>query len=537
MTKILWHYPQADGTAYYRSYPWKRVSGIELVPANSGKKEVTWTDLYDIDICFFQRPASTTEVRLIDYCKKFNKKIICDYDDYTLEIVNPTNPAAPYYDRDSIRAATKECIRMADVVTVSTEGLRTTLLDHVPTANIVVVPNAIDDKMFDFSPVTLERNNIIAMRGGSSHKLDWEAYKPGILELLSKFPDHKLAVMGYHPDWLKEVPSNQILYYEFSNIPTYFETLMNLRPKVVIVPLTDDKFNRCKSAINLYEGVISGAVVCSTKLPEFQKYGSEWFTGSVSSFVKTISDVLAMNHSDFDWLYKYQWSKVPRLSDINEIRKDIVEGLLVDQKKYRPVMPEIKIATSEEFHTYELSRGWNQEDIFYDQAHQRFADWVVKIVNPKTSVEYGAGNGGSLLHLLRAGVMAYGLEISPIAVEYFQEHHPMYANQIKLADITKETVELDEPSDFGYSIEVFEHINESDEFWNKFISDLSTKYKKFYFSSTPYHTTQTWDTFWGHCNIRRTSDWVKLFEANGWKFLFHPGILTDWDCLFESTVV
>lgn len=529
---MLFHVPTpSDGTSLYRSQPYKRIKGLELVPYLVTKDNFTWADIYDINICFFQRPSNQIEVRTIDACKKMNKPIIVDYDDYTLEINNKSNPAVEHYDKDSVKACIKECLRLADIITVSTEGLKQAFLEHVPTANIVVIPNAVDDELFDLKPSLHERRKIIAMRGAGSHKYDWEAYKPGILQLLRDNPDYQLAVMGYHPEWLREVPTTQILYYEFTDIQTYLHTLMRLRPKLFIVPLVDDKFNRCKSAIGLYEGVLAGAVVCSPKLPEFVNYGSEWFTGN-EDLVKTSSNLLRV---DNDWLYSFQLSKVPRLSKVNELRKDIIENL--KPGKYKPTMPVLRVATDQEFNDYELSRGHNIEDQSYAQGHTKAVEWIVKTVNPKTAIEYGSGMGATLLFMLKAGIMAYGLEINPNSVEYFQEHYPMYKDQVKLVDFLKEPIESDEPCDLGLSIEVFEHIKMDEGEWDKFILSLSKLHRKFYFSSTPYHTTEEFDHFWGHINIRRTTDWVKLFERNGWKLINHPRVLTNWDCLFESTNV
>jgi len=201
------------------------------------------------------------------------------------------------------------------------------------------------------------------------------------------------------------------------------------------------------------------------------------------------------------------------------------------------IKPTLPPATDLEFHNYNLSHGNTQDWPEYMMAHQKAADYLVKKTNPKTSVEYGCGTGGTLLAMLNRGVMARGLEINPHAVEYFKEHHPVFENQIYLCDFTKEPIEGDEPCDLGLSIEVFEHIDMPERWWEAFIEDLAKKYRYFYFSSTPYKTTDSRDEFWGHKNLRRTTDWIKLFQFNDWDFVENPRILTSWDCLFKSRVV
>lgn len=531
-TRLLWHVPcPSDGTSLYRSIPYKRIDEVELVPINVNDK-TTWETLYDIDVCFFQRPANQVEVRMIEACKRFNKPVIVDYDDFTLEISNPTNPAVEHYEKDAIKATIIESLKLADVVTVSTKALKSAFLEYVPEANIKVVPNAIDDKMFHVKPGYHERSKTILMRGAGSHKFDWELYSGGIKRILKEFPDYTLAVMGYHPEWLREIPANQIKYYNFSDIPTYFQTLMHLRPEVMIVPLVDDKFNRCKSNIAFYEGVVAGAVVLAPNLPEFD--GAIRFESNDDLFDQFIAIAAIRDTPEYMEIHKDQINYVRNLSSVNEFRRDIIEQLKNSAKKYQPQLPKLQTATSTEFHHYNLSHGNTQDDPGYQQGHSNAAEWLIKNLRPKTAVEYGCGTGGTLVELLKRGVMAYGLEYNPLCVEYFKEHHPMYAAQIKQFDITKEVVEGDTVCDLGMSIEVFEHIKMPEEWWESFILDLSNKYRNFYFSSTPYHTTESFDYFWGHINIRRTTDWIKLFENSGWKFDRQPKILTGWDLLFTS---
>lgn len=530
--KILWHAPNpADGTSMYRAVPFKRIDSVELVPFNINDR-ITWETIYDIDICFFQRPANQIEVRLIAACKKFNKKVWIDYDDLTLDITNDTNPAAEHYEKDAIKATILESLKIADVVTVSTEPLKEALLDYVPTANITVVPNAIDDELFLVEPSYHKREKRILLRGAGSHKFDWELYSPGIIQVMKNHPDYKLSVFGFHPPWLKAIPANQIEYYDFADIPTYFHNLMLLRPEFMIVPLVDDKFNQCKSAISFYEGCMAGAITLSPDLPDFK--GTIKF-GSNEELIQQIETLIAIRGSSlFQGFYEEQLNHVRILSDVNELRKDIIEDLLKNRRKFHPTLPKLTVATAEEFHSYALAYGHSQDDPGYQQGTRQAMEWIITTLRPKTSVEFGTGTGACLVELLKAGTMAYGLEYNPVSVQYFKDHHPMYENQVTLFDITKEAIEVDAVCDLGMCLEVFEHIDMPEEWWESFILDLSKKFRHFYFSSTPYKYNDEFDEFWGHINLRRTTDWIDLFERNGWKFEQNPKKMTSWDVLFSS---
>lgn len=534
--KIFLHAPDAkDGTSFYRGVgPYSRLGdGYEIV--YPPKARLSWEHLIDIDVCVFQRPSSQLEVNLIETCQRFNKPVIVDWDDNGFDIADD-NPAAEFYQRDAIHASLDTIARLADIITVSTEELKNVILSRTPDVDIRVVQNAIDDRMFHMERYDDHREKRILMRGAGSHDKDWLRFKDGILQIMQLYPDYKLSVMGFHPEWLRAVPAHQIEYYGFTDIPTYFETLMNLRPKLMIVPLQDTKFNACKSAIAMYEGVVAGAPCIAANLPEFRDHGACVVNGN-AELILSAKDLLD-DPEIWEHYYSMQLENTPKLSEVNELRRDIIEELTKNpRKKWKPQLPVTKTATDLEFHNYSLAHGNSQDYPEYQKAHAEAAEWLIKKCRPKTAVEYGSGTGATLVELLKRGVMATGLEINPHSVEYFKEHHPMYANQMHLIDFTKEPIEGDTICDLGMSIEVFEHISMQEVDWENFIANLAKQYKYFYFSSTPYKTTDTFDKFWGHVNLRRTTDWMRLFQFNGWDFVENPKILTSWDLFFKSTMV
>lgn len=518
------------GTDWYRATGVFNRLPIQMVKPDG--KQFSWTTLADIDVFFLQRPATQSEVHYLEIAKKYKKKILLDYDDDPT-CLNPENPVYELWNRDDKQACVKAALKLADIVMVSTPALKESLQSIVPTADIRVVPNAQDDKLFSFEPFHGERNKIIAMRGGGSHKIDWGIYSDAILQILREHPDYKLAAMGYHPDWMRDIPDNQLMLHEFRDIPTYFENLMLLRPQIAIVPLADNKFNRCKSNIGWQEFTMAGAHVFASDLPEFRVNGCATFS-TPEELVRKVND--SINGGVINELvYQVALQNVPRLSDINELRRDILEELMESTEKYSPKSLPKRVATDEEFHEHSLSHGNTSDDPDYKKLHSRVAEWIIKTLNPKHAVELGCGTGGTLYELLIRGVHTYGIEINPLSYKDFINNHPMFENQIFLSDFTKEPIQTDEVCDLVYSFEVFEHINMPEEWWVEFLTDLSKKFKYFYFSSTPYYENENWDYFWGHKNLRKTSSWIKLFEQSGWKFLTNPRVLVNWDVLFKST--
>lgn len=523
----------SDGTSLYRAWgPYLRIKDIELIEFTG---DINWNKLIDIDIAVIQRPPDQYFVKVAQELKRLNIPIIVDFDDSILE-VEPTNPVYEFYQEDEKRAAMLECIRLADVVTVSTRDLKDNLLSYVPEAKIVVVENAIDDYMFDLTPSFHKRNKTIALRGGSSHQEDWGLYKDAIIEIIKENPDYTLSVLGYHPEWLRAIPNNQIRLYQFESIANYFEKLMELKPEIAIVPLVDSRFNRCKSNIAFQEFTVAGATVLASALPEFRTPGCLVFDSSTQ--LKNATQLLIDSETARRMLYREAIDSIPRLSQVNEKRRDLIEQLVTSRRKKAPITIERgSSANDQQFHDHELAYGYTQGFENHDKLSLNIANYFIKEFNPSFVLELGCGTGGTLLHLLKRNVNGYGFEINSCSVKYFHERYPVYKNQVIQADITKEPIEAEGTGDLVYSIEVFEHINMPEEWWNTFLTDLSKKFKHFYFSSTPYYSTESFDKWWGHTNIRTNSTWVRLFEANGWKFVGQPRVATTWDLLFKSTAV
>lgn len=525
--KVLLIAPEPrDGTSWVRAWgPFSRLN-VELHAPNG--RELNWAALWPYDVCVWQRPGNQLDVISISIAKKCGKGIWVDYDDNGFDIPED-NPAADFYNQEDKRACMRECMRLADIVTVSTPALKEALLEQVPTADIRVVPNAVDDYFFAVEPSYHERNKTILIRGASGHQNDYLHYKDAILELLRVNPDYTLSICGYHPSWLSEIPDSQLRLYQFVDIPSYFEQLMQIRPAIMIVPLLDNRFNRCKSNISFLEGTLAGAVVIGPNLPEFNVPGCYTINGpeELKDSFDHVRDYAAL-------YYQSAIKNLPKLSEVNELRRDILDELMTLDKKVRPLHLPKRTATEQEFHEHNLAYGHSSDDPQYQSHHSKAVESLIKMVNPQTVVEYGCGSGGTLAEFLKRGVVAYGLEYSPIAINHFKENNPLYTNQIFEVDITKENIDLDKRADLGISIECFEHINMPEEWWNEFIKGLSERYKYFYFTSTPYYTTEYHDHWWGHCNIRKTSSWIKLFEANGWIYDSNPRLLVSWDLIFRS---
>jgi hypothetical protein len=536
MKVLLINGSETDASSFYRSTgPYSRLKDVEVIHC----KEINWHVILPADVVVVNRPHTQNMVSLCQYVKTCKKPLLLDWDD-SMYSIPETNPAYDKLMNPIAQACVNACIKLADAIIVSTPSIGSEILERFPGKKVVVVPNAVDTEFLDLTPIQYKRNKIVVLRGGGSHDSDLEEYKDAILKLINDYPEYKWAFMGMCPRWVVDsgISDDRLMIFQYMDLMKYFETLIDLKPEIMIVPLQNNKFNEGKSAIALYEGVVAGAAVLATNLLEFDKYAACTFD--------TQQDLLDM-FSDFasdeeirDYYYHTANSLIPRLFEMNAIREKVLKDVIYDTaisdfrkhstKNTQTLIP----ATDQEFFNVCLTHGHIQENKSYEEMHRKTVNWLIDKLDPFNVVEFGSGPGATIEYFNDRGVAAMGLESNPKFIEYWDKRNPHMSSNMMNLDFIKDPVEFDEPVDLGISIEVFEHIKQSEEDWDKFITSLSKQFKHFFFTSTPFRDKPSQDLFWGHINIRTTTSWIKLFERNGWELVEKPKVLTAWDLLFVS---
>ena len=168
----------------------------------------------------------------------------------------------------------------ADHVTVSTSYLARrmeSVIGYMPT----VLPNHIDFQ--GFANISLGAKRIdpgltIGFIGTKTHYEDWKYPVKALRQLAEKYPDIRLGVAGYIPDYLRDLPNSIAM----EPVPYKLYPRMMRQFDVVCCSLDpDDEFNRCKSAIKAIEamsaarplpnGKFGGAVPVCTDMPVYRR--------------------------------------------------------------------------------------------------------------------------------------------------------------------------------------------------------------------------------------------------------------------------
>ncbi len=147
-----------------------------------------------------------------------------------------------------------------------------------------------------------------------------------IVNIAIKHEDHTFGFLNYNPWFITEKIDNS-RFFKGIDIRQYFLQLQKERPKLLIVPLVDNEFNRSKSNIAWIEATLCGAVCIAPDFPEWRKPGVITYKDDkefYSAFDWAINAYLDdMNENSFKYIKENLM-----LTDINKLRKTHIEKIL-----------------------------------------------------------------------------------------------------------------------------------------------------------------------------------------------------------------
>jgi len=236
------------------------------------------------DAVLFPRLAAGEHLmRVIDQLHKDGKAVIVDLDDNIWKV----NPLSPHYKdyglveyqhvikddygqkkridvwkdgRDGfsfkrsreLLLAMQKSLEVADLVTTTTDLLADVLRKY--NHNVKVLPNCVD--MNRWCPLPLRPHDEVRLfwAGGSSHFEDWQILAPVLPVVMQRFPKVKLILMGTKfAGLLKNIPIDRVEFIPWEDNLSYPYKCAMLGADLAVIPLVDNVFNRCKSALKWIE--------------------------------------------------------------------------------------------------------------------------------------------------------------------------------------------------------------------------------------------------------------------------------------------
>ena len=252
-----------NACSYYRSFgTLGKLKNVSLVPL----KEINWLSLNSIDILFIGRPDHKNYVELLRIAKDLNIPTWIDWDDNVL-VLPEYNPAYAHF--NSRKQEVIDCIKLADIVTVSTEDLKSQLSQY--NGNIHIIENAFNNYNYDFIKQESQVNEVF-WRGSNTHRGDLMTVHDEMVSVSNKFNDWIFLFVGgdawYVADKIKNSAKGASV-----DILSYNKFLKYYPHSIMQVPLEDNSFNRSKSNIAWIEGTFNGCATIAQGLPEFCKPG------------------------------------------------------------------------------------------------------------------------------------------------------------------------------------------------------------------------------------------------------------------------
>ena len=213
------------------------------------------------DIVIVQRCSTQAQFDFLKLCRTVGIKIILDLDDNVWDLP-PENPAYEIYKQ--MRNGFDVCVRMTDVLTVSTRTLAKAVKKNVKTMinlqtgkeiPIVVIDNRID-KQLTSPPVSSDRF-IVGWQGSNSHIGDLELISEAINTLSVECPHIDFQLRGSDlPRSFKTAPN--VAHKFWTPVSEHLARMPRWGWSIALAPVTSHIFNDSKSPLKMIEAGYCG---------------------------------------------------------------------------------------------------------------------------------------------------------------------------------------------------------------------------------------------------------------------------------------
>ncbi len=219
---------------------------------------------------------------------------------------------------------TKKLMRKVDLITTTTEKLRSRFLEY--NDNVEVVPNALNFNLWKKYPLK-KKGLRIGWTGGSTHYADWIEMKDAITNIMKKYPDATLVLAG--ATWggiYKDIPRERVEIYPWVDIDAHpFRTaLFNL--DIAIIPLGDNSFNSYKSCLKWYEFARLGVPCLTSHVSPYKEemlHKKNCWMYDTPEDMESMFDVLANNKKERNDIAKEANKWVTEHRDLETINEDL----------------------------------------------------------------------------------------------------------------------------------------------------------------------------------------------------------------------
>lgn len=283
--KVTFIYDGSDhGSNYYRAIlPWKALQehseDCKVAIVRKGDPSPHVIRALEADLYVIPRLEAMEVTYDVSSLQAIGKKIITDYDDDIFN-VSPLSPHYIHFGTENVQykldsgeivplwehgkninivenkmqmKRVRESIGKANCLTVTTDILAGCYKSAA--RRVAVLPNCIDIRLWNKLDFRKNTDDIrLFWAGGASHYEDWNLLPEVLVEIMRKYQDVKLVILGQmFKGTLKDIPPERIEFHNWVHSEAYPYKTAILDPDICIIPLVDNQFNECKSPIKFIE--------------------------------------------------------------------------------------------------------------------------------------------------------------------------------------------------------------------------------------------------------------------------------------------
>lgn len=238
-----------------------------------------------VDLLVLQSPGTAAALRLLEQAREAGVGTVVDFDDLfgpsflrTSWLVSAQGSAPGDGDPRQIHADVLRrfhaCLRAADAVTVSTPDLAAAYASLNP--NISVLPNCFNDANPFWSLAPPKRDTVnVGFAGTGDHRENLALVKEALEGVLRQHRSVRLVEAGkpeLGPNLLDQIdaPPEQLVHLGEVSFDLFPLVLQQM--DVVLAPLVDSPFARCKSNIRCMTAGVVGVPVVASPVGTYAKY-------------------------------------------------------------------------------------------------------------------------------------------------------------------------------------------------------------------------------------------------------------------------
>ncbi len=233
---------------------------------------------------------------ILAHVRAESKPLIYDLDDLLLELPEYHPDRITHYYSEALLPILRAIIS-ANIVTASASLLCEYLKSYNP--NVRLLPNYLNDQIWKLQaprPPEAERHPIvIGYMGGDSHVADIQYVAPALRNIARRYADQiELHFLGVAPaDELAELPNvkwSPVKTFDYAKFAVEF---VQEEYDIVIAPLRNNLFNRCKSSIKYFEYTAIGAPGVYSRIEPYASIVQHGENGYLASSLDEWEDYLS----------------------------------------------------------------------------------------------------------------------------------------------------------------------------------------------------------------------------------------------------